>query len=323
MSTANMPDLLLLTQQITSLKSDIEGVKERVFVIEEGGGGGEGGGGAAYPDSLLVVSEAGTVTLTSENQGLITATVSGVTFNLPEVAADGATFKLASLAASMAIAAGSGLIINFLSSNTVIPAGAAYTFVAINVDLGGGLALYWSIADSGQISVEAWNPESHYMPGMKVTKNGRRWMSIHTGSQINFDPETQASYWMKLPNGHSEEISGSIDVGDISFGADTAPSGFVNALLRFKSVDGIISLLTVDANYGTPGVDVNQVVIGLGDFADANPSVSLLPSENTTGTAFVNGAVVACSYNASARSITIDLPSSGIVGTVMQAKIVF
>lgn len=320
MSIPNMPDLILLTQQITSLKSDVEGVKDRVVDLEEGGGG--GGGGSAYPDNITIASSPGTVALTAEDQGGVTATVSGVTFNLPEEAEDGTTFKFASIAADMAINAGAAFIINFLSSTTVIPAGAAFALQAINVDLGGGLALYWSVADHCQISFGAWNDEAYYLPGMKVTKGGRTFMSIHTGSHINCDPEIQTAYWYKIPENHDDSISDSIAEGNITFGADVAPSGFSGSAVNFKTM-GVISLLQVDADYRKPGTDVNQVVIALGDFADANPSVSILPSQNSSGTACVNGTSVVCRYTASTRSITIDLPISGIVGTEIHAKLVF
>lgn len=282
-----------------------------------------GGGGSAYPDSFIVETTAGTRVLTAADQGFITSFVAGVTFQLPDTAADGETYKFTSAAAPIVVDPNGKVVLSFGSANSfTIGVGQHYTLVAINVDIGAGVQLYWLVVRATQLSYPTWDADIYFMPGMLAEKDGILYQCRTAGK--NVDPEIgNSAVWIVLKPERELQASEVLSSSDISFAADTAPSNFNNGLVSVVS-DGARGKLVVEYMFDTPGVDVTQIVIDLTAALMANPVLaSLVPGGGNPGTCITGALDWPCRLTGTSIVMTIPagISLTGISGTLFKAVI--
>lgn len=309
MSTPNMPDLILLTQQIAKLKSDVEGVKDRVVDLEEGGGG----GGAAYPDNVIIAEATGAYNLTTDDQGVVTSIAEGTVFNLPTSAGNGTTYKFVGGPNILEVNSGGKLILSYFSTSFKVNSFMKTTLIAFNIDMGSGLDLVWFVL-SDQVRA-GWNAEVNYLIGDMVTNDSRVYMSIAPGN-INRNPATEVDYWLELVKVSQDNGSAAILDSDVTVSGGTPPvytEGAVGSVSYFYS--GQLKRLTVTLSpAGTPGAGNTTLQINLTSARGVNPNIPTFSAEEVIPVLAIpvgSGAVPCVGiFNPATDTISITFPAA-------------
>lgn len=295
---------------------------DAIAAAAQSGGGGGGGGGAAYPDNQLIIEEAGEMTLTTDDQGFISTAAANVVFNLPSVAGTGTIFKFNATIHGFTVNAGSKIITTLLSNTMKLSPNMRVDLIAINIDLGGGLDLYWVAVQTQTLNISAWDEEVRYFVGMMVSDGLYNYISL-SNDNLNEEPASNPNKWFRVPSEHIYNASSvSVDGDDISFTADTPPTDYGGGTLNAKRSVGVRSF-EFNGSFGTPGVDVTQIVIALGDAIDADADVAnIIPNSNVAGIAMVGAYDIPCRYISSSRSIVITIPSylTGVTAQSIHAQ---
>lgn len=147
-------------------------------------------GVGAYPDKIKNQASAGSVDLTDADQGFVTASVSGVTFNLPSTAVDGITFKFIGNSA-FTVVAPTGLVTT-LPSTFKVQSLMQVHLIASNVE---GVGLVWNVIEPRPVS--AYDATTNYPPGMIVSSGGSYYIS-KTASNVGNTPASSPSAWFEL-----------------------------------------------------------------------------------------------------------------------------